>query len=159
MPPPTTKEGQQQFKSKKKKKKNPTQNCQNIKLYGSPKTKELKKKHSSRLVRGAETGSQGRKDAWQCCGWWTRWSHICVWINLEEQLGSETDCATQCSSLGKRASKSGCKNLWRLQQQEKLPASQESLLERSTGSLNIDKPIHQGISTRRAQFACGNQGR
>ena len=35
------------------------QNCQKIKLYGSLTTKELKKKHSSRLVRGADTGSQG----------------------------------------------------------------------------------------------------
>ena len=34
-----------------------TQNCQKIKLYGSPTTKELKKKHSSRLVGRAETGS------------------------------------------------------------------------------------------------------
>ena len=33
------------------------QNCQKIKLYGSLTTKELKKKHSSRLVRGVETGS------------------------------------------------------------------------------------------------------
>ena len=35
-------------------------NCQKIKLYGSPTTKELKKKHS--LV---ETGSWGREDTWQ----------------------------------------------------------------------------------------------
>ena len=34
------------------------QNCQKIKLYESPTTKELKKKHSSRPVEGAETGSQ-----------------------------------------------------------------------------------------------------
>ena len=33
------------------------QNSQKIKLYGSLTTKELKKKHSSRLVRGAETSS------------------------------------------------------------------------------------------------------
>ena len=32
-------------------------NCQKTKLYGSPTTKELKKKHSSRLVGGAERGS------------------------------------------------------------------------------------------------------
>ena len=31
------------------------QNCQKIKLHGSLTTKELKKKHSSRLVGGAET--------------------------------------------------------------------------------------------------------
>ena len=33
------------------------QNCQKIELYGSLTTKELEKKHSSRLVEGAETGS------------------------------------------------------------------------------------------------------
>ena len=38
------------------------QNCQKIKLYGSPTTKELKKKHSSKLVGGVEMGSQGGKD-------------------------------------------------------------------------------------------------
>ena len=36
------------------------QNCQKIKLYGSLTTKELKKKHSSRLVGGAEMGSSWR---------------------------------------------------------------------------------------------------
>ena len=38
------------------------QNCQKIKLYGSPTTKELKKKYSSRLVDGVETGSQGGEE-------------------------------------------------------------------------------------------------
>ena len=33
-------------------------------------------------------------------GWWTR-PHIRTWINQEEQLGSETDHATQGSSTGK----------------------------------------------------------
>ena len=33
------------------------QNCQKIELYGSLTTNELKKKHSSRLVGGAEMGS------------------------------------------------------------------------------------------------------
>ena len=41
------------------------QNCQKIELYGSLITKELKKKHSSRLVRGVETGSWGREDSRQ----------------------------------------------------------------------------------------------
>ena len=67
-------------------------------------------------------------------GWQTGWSHFCKQINWEE-LGSEIDCATQGSTTGKESLKSsGCKNLWELQQQEKLPASQESLLERPTGS-------------------------
>ena len=34
------------------------QNCQKIKPYGNPTTKELKKKHSPRPVGGAEMGSQ-----------------------------------------------------------------------------------------------------
>ena len=32
------------------------QNCQKIKLYGNPTSKELKKKHSCRLEGGVETG-------------------------------------------------------------------------------------------------------
>ena len=41
------------------------QNWQKIELYGSPTTKELRKKHSSKLVGGVETGSQGGEDAQQ----------------------------------------------------------------------------------------------
>ena len=75
---------------------------------GSPTTKELQKKHSSRLVGGVEAGSQGREDAQQGSGWQARWSHICMWVNWEEQQGSETDHATQGSSVGKRKPQ----NLW-----------------------------------------------
>ena len=79
--------------------------------------KELKKKHSYRLVGGAEMGSRSREDlqpgsSWgrQVSGWWTGrgsscWSrqfHICMQINWEEQLGSETDCVTQGSSMGEK---------------------------------------------------------
>ena len=78
-----------------------TQNFQKVKLYGSPTTKELKEKHSFRLVGGVETGSQGREDWQGDSGWWTGWSHICMQINWEEQLGSQTDCTTQDSSKGK----------------------------------------------------------
>ena len=51
------------------------QNCQKIKLYGSPTTKELKKKHSSRLVGGEEMGIQVGEDTRQgnrqgCMRWW-----------------------------------------------------------------------------------------
>ena len=49
------------------------QNCQKIKLYESPTTKELKKKHSFRLVGGAEKGSHGREDMQQGGGWRTGW--------------------------------------------------------------------------------------
>ena len=55
MPPCTTKRRTTtNLKTKTKK----TQNCQKIELYGSLTTKELKKKHSSRPVGGAEMGSQ-----------------------------------------------------------------------------------------------------
>ena len=43
-----------------------------IKLYGSPKPKELKKKHSSRPVGGMETGNQGGEDAQGGGGWRAR---------------------------------------------------------------------------------------
>ena len=67
------------------------QNCQKIELYGSLTTKELKKKHSPRQVGGAEMGSWGIENSCQGGSWWISWSHICVQINLEEQMESETD--------------------------------------------------------------------
>ena len=95
------------------------QNCQKIERYGSLTIKKLKKKHSFRLVGGVEMGRQGGKEAQQGRDW----------------QGSETDHSTQGSSVGKESLKiSGSKNLWGLQWWEKLPASQESLLERPTGS-------------------------
>ena len=111
------------------------QNCHKIELYGSPTTKELKKKHSLGLVGRMEMGSWGREVVWQGGSWRTGQSHIYVWINQEEQLGSETDHAAQGSSIGKWTLKtSGYKNPWELKRQEKLPASQESSLERPMGS-------------------------
>ena len=70
-------------------------------MYGSPITKEIKKKHSPRPVGVAEMYSQGRglSGRWQLEDW-GRQSHICVQINWEE-LWSETDRATQSSSVGK----------------------------------------------------------
>ena len=41
---------------------------------------------------------------WASGGWWTKWPHICVRINREEQLGSKTDHTTQGSSLGNKVS-------------------------------------------------------
>ena len=71
----------------------------------------------------------------QGSGWQMGLSHICLWINQEEQQGSKTDCTIQGSSMGKESCKtSGCKNLWGLQWQEKLSASQENPLEGPTGS-------------------------
>ena len=66
-------------------------------------------------------GNQGIEDERQCGSWWTGWTNIRMQINWEEQLGSEKD-----HSVGKESLK--------LQQREKLPASQESSLERPTGS-------------------------
>ena len=71
-------------------------------------------------------GSWGRDDAQQGGGRHSRWSHICVLITQEEQLGSKTDHTTQGSSVGKASLKtSGYKMLCGLQWWEKLPASQE----------------------------------
>ena len=94
MPPHTTK---RRTTTNLKTKNN--QNCQKIELYGSLTTKELKKKHSSRLVGGVER-TCGKVD-----GWWTGWSHICRQINLEEQLGSVTDCSIKGYSAGNEDSK------------------------------------------------------
>ena len=66
MPPCTTKRRTTtNLKTKNK------QNCQEIKLYGSLTTKKLKKKHSFRLVGGAEMGRWGGEDLQQGCGWRT----------------------------------------------------------------------------------------
>ena len=46
------------------------QNCQKIKMYGNPTTKELKNKHSFRLVGGAEMDSQAGEDGGPVGGWW-----------------------------------------------------------------------------------------
>ena len=57
-------------------------------------------------------GSQGGEDTWQGGGWQTGHSHICMQINQEKLLGSETDHTTQGSSMRKESLKtSGCKNL------------------------------------------------
>ena len=68
--------------------------------YGSPTTKELKKKHSLRLVGGAEMGSQGREDPWQGGGWRTevgnswpsRQSHIFAQINQRNNWKQDRPC-------------------------------------------------------------------
>ena len=48
------------------------QNCQKIELYGSLTTKELKKKHLSRQVGGAEMGNPAGEDSQQGGSWWSR---------------------------------------------------------------------------------------
>ena len=76
-----------------------------MKLYGSPTTKELKKKHSSRLVGGAETASWGGEDPWQGGGWRTQWSHICVWLNRENNWGARQTAQPTVLVQGNKASK------------------------------------------------------
>ena len=49
-----------------------TRTARKSKPYGSLTTKELKKKHSSRLVGGVEMSSRGREDMWQGSSWRTR---------------------------------------------------------------------------------------
>ena len=76
------------------------QNYQDVELYGSPTTKELKKKHSFRLVGGADTGSWAERTTAR------RWMvdqvvpHLRA-DNWEEQPGSETDHTAQGSTAGK----------------------------------------------------------
>ena len=65
MPTRTTKRRTTDLKTKN------NQNCQKIELDGSPTTKELKKKPSSKLAGGAEMGSQGGEDS-QSSSWRTR---------------------------------------------------------------------------------------
>ena len=55
MPPCTTKRTTTSIQAKN------NQNCDKIELYGSLTTKELKKKHSSRMAGGAETGIQAER--------------------------------------------------------------------------------------------------
>ena len=46
-----------------------------------------------KVVAGGPGGQGGSR--------WARQFHICMWINQEEQLGSETDHATQGSGVVK----------------------------------------------------------
>ena len=52
------------------------QNCQKIELSGNLTTKELKKKHSSRLVGGAEMGNEHEEELRQGGRWQTRWARL-----------------------------------------------------------------------------------
>ena len=52
--------------------------------------------------RRSGDGQPGQRGhMWQGRGWWTRGSHVCLWINQEEQLGIETGHANLGSSAGK----------------------------------------------------------
>ena len=105
----------------------------------------------------------GREDSQQGGGWRTGWGgcwqsrqfHICMQISREEQLMSKSDPKPRVRHRETKPQTTDWKHLWGSRQQEKLPASQESLLERLTGTWNEHKPTHLGISTRRAHFDCG----
>ena len=85
------------------------QNCQKIELYGSPTTKELKKKYSFRLEEGQRQAARAEKTCDKAA---TGWSHIWVLITGRNNWGSKT----QVSSTGKASLEtSGCKNTWVLQ--------------------------------------------
>ena len=96
LPPHTTKRTTTNLKTKN------NQNCQKIELCGRLPTKKLKKTHSSILV--GRVGSQA-EDMQKGSSWRTRQSCIYMWINQEEQLGSETNRVTQVSSAGKGSPK------------------------------------------------------
>ena len=140
------------------------QNWQKIKLHGSQTTKEMKKKHSSRPVGGEETGSPaerthskavagGPSEVADCGAGWAK-----LQLASKAAAGGQGDrpCNPefQCGEI--KPQTTDWKYLWGLRlQREKLPASQESSLERPTGSQNIHKSTHLGSSTTKAHFDCG----
>ena len=65
MPPCTTKRTTTSIQAKN------NQNCDKIELYGSLTTKELKKKHSFRLIGGVVMGSWHKEDMGQGSSWRT----------------------------------------------------------------------------------------
>ena len=87
--------------------------------------------------QGGEDSRQGgsRRTRW-VRRWLVDWAvpHSCV----EKPGGTTGEQDKPCNPGFQRGEikpqTSGCKNLWELQLQEKLPASQESLLEKPTGS-------------------------
>ena len=97
------KEGQQQFKNKKQ-----PELTENQIIWKSDNQRN-KEETFIQTSRRAETSRQGGEDSPQGGSWWTGqgggwWSgqpHICMWVNQEEQLWSETDHTTQGSSVGK----------------------------------------------------------
>ena len=52
------------------------QNCQKIELYGSPTTKELKKKHSSRWVGGGEMGNWAERTLGRVAAGGPEWARL-----------------------------------------------------------------------------------
>ena len=120
------------------------QNCQKIKLYRSLTTKELKKKHSPRPVGGVETSSwaegtlgkvvAGGPGEGAAAGRLGGPTFTCGQTR-RNNWGMRQTIQSRVPGREIRPQTSDCKHLWGLRrQQEKLPASQESSLERPTGS-------------------------
>ena len=106
------------------------QNCQKIKLHGSPTTKELKK-YSSRLVGGAETMAERTHKA----RWWTLWAIPHSHVNKPRRIAGEQD--RPCNP-GFQPRKLKTQNPWMQKSvgvvaPGEIPTSQESSLERPTG--------------------------
>ena len=73
---------------------------------------QTSRRGGDRQPSGEDPWQGGSWQTGQRSSWWSGWSHICMRINREEQLGSKTDCATQGSSKGKESLKtSDCKIL------------------------------------------------
>ena len=60
----------------------------------------VKEETSTQTGRRGGDGQLGGENLWQGGSWQSRRSHICVQLNWEEKLGSETDHETQGSSAG-----------------------------------------------------------
>ena len=132
MPPCTTK----RRTTKNLKTKN--QNCQKIELYGSPTTKELKTGRRGGDGQQGQRGLAARQRLEGRARWWmVEWAipHFCVY-----KLGETTEERDRLRNPGLQhveykalkpmtEKTCGCWELW-----VKLPASQESSLERPTGS-------------------------
>ena len=73
MPPHTTKR-----RTTTNLKTNNNPNCHKIKLYGSPTTKELKKKHSSRPVGGVKMGGRAERTHGKEAAGGLGWARQCL---------------------------------------------------------------------------------
>ena len=133
------------------------QNWQKIKLYRCLTTKELKKKHSSRLVGWLETGSGAERTHGKVAAGGLGDPTFTCKINWEEQLGSETGHAG-LQRGGNKASRPLTENTCGVcggsgrnsQPHRRVPWRDPQGPRACTSS-----PTHSGISTRGVQFDCG----
>ena len=162
--PPRNQKDNNKFKNKKI-----NQNCQKIELYGSLTTKELEKKHLSRLVGEAEMGSWVEKTCSNAAAGelgWARWwlgvgavPHR-VQINWKGKQGTRQTTQPRVPAQGNKASKpqavktcGGCGSGRNSQPHRRAHWRDPQDPGRYTS------PHTQGISTRSAQLVCGKWGR